>query len=196
VGGKWKAMLVEQPAGTKMPEVWRMAALMKMCPKEIKSMIDINWDTIQERYEVMREKVVVWATNALEKQGGAVPMDTGGVDGDWDGGGWEEEWQEGKDEVAPVYPNTRCYHCQGYGHMARECPQKGKGKGGEKGKERVKERRLAKEKGKRKAREVSREFARMVLEVTARAAWQAREGVKVLGTRELVGGVGRWGTRR
>ena len=39
----------------------------------------------------------------------------------------EYEW------VDAVYPTTRCYFCQGYGHMARECPAKSKGKGGAKG---------------------------------------------------------------
>ena len=47
------------------------------------------------------------ATNAAEKQGGAVPMEIGGVDGCWDDGGWEEEWYEGEDEVGAVSPNTR-----------------------------------------------------------------------------------------
>ena len=28
---------------------------------------------------------------------------------------------------------SQCYNCQGYGHLARECPSKGKGKGFEKG---------------------------------------------------------------
>ena len=71
-------------------------------------MIDISWDTIQERYEVMKEKVVVWATNAAEKQGGAVPMEIGGIDGGWEDGNWEEEWYDCEDEVGAVYPNTRC----------------------------------------------------------------------------------------
>ena len=38
-----------------------------------------------------------------------------------------DEW------VDAVYPTTRCYFCQACGHMARECPAKGKGKGGMKG---------------------------------------------------------------
>ena len=29
--------------------------------------------------------------------------------------------------------SNQCYNCQGYGHLARECPSKGKGKGFEKG---------------------------------------------------------------
>ena len=41
----------------------------------------------------------------------------------------EEEEEDWWDEVAAVYPMTKCYYCQGFGHMARECPKKGKGKG-------------------------------------------------------------------
>ena len=37
--GKWIKTMKEQSTGTSIPELWRMAALMKMCPKEIKKMI-------------------------------------------------------------------------------------------------------------------------------------------------------------
>ena len=74
---KWNQMMKDQPGGTNIPELWRMAALMKMCPKEIKHNIELSWDTIDEKYSVMREKVVMWATNAAEKEGGAVLMDVG-----------------------------------------------------------------------------------------------------------------------
>ena len=43
--------------------------------------------------------------------------------------------------VGAVYPQSKGYYCQGFGHFARECPMKGKvkgdkagGKGGDKGK--------------------------------------------------------------
>ena len=74
----------------------------------------------------------MWATNAAEKEGGTVLMDVGIVEG----GGCEEDEGEECHEyewVDAVYPTTRCYFCQGYGHMARECPAKSKGKGGAKG---------------------------------------------------------------
>ena len=60
----------------------------------------------------------------------------------------EEQEQEhtGADPAAWTRPGTgeqyvnafgkgasQCYNCQGYGHLARECPSKGKGKGFEKG---------------------------------------------------------------
>ena len=53
------------------------------------------------------------------------------MDGEWDDDGWDEGGEA--EAVDAVYPTTRCYHCQGYGHMARECPRKGKGKGDMKG---------------------------------------------------------------
>jgi hypothetical protein len=129
--GKWSKMMKEQPTGTSIPDLWKMAALMKMCPKEIKKMIDLSWDAIDEKYTVMRDKVMTWAMNKAEEMGGPVPMDVGGVDGEWDDDGWDEGGEA--EAVDAVYPTTRCYHCQGYGHMARECPRKGKGKGDMKG---------------------------------------------------------------
>ena len=74
---KLNQMMKDEPDGTIIPELWRMAALMKMCPKEIKHNIELNWDTIDEKYSLMIQKVVMWATNAAEKEGGAVPMDVG-----------------------------------------------------------------------------------------------------------------------
>ena len=63
--------------------------------------------------------------------GGVVPEAGWRLENEWDGEGWGEEGED--EEVGAVYPHTRCYHCQGYGHMARECPCKGKGKGDMKG---------------------------------------------------------------
>ena len=59
----------------------------------------------------------------LEEEGG------GDEEADW----WGCEVCYDGGEIGAVYPTTKCYNCQGYGHMARECPQKGKGKGDMKG---------------------------------------------------------------
>ena len=81
---------------------------------------------------------MTWAAGKAEEVG-PVPMeeawleDGGGGDGeaDW----WGCEVCDDGGGIGAVYPNTRCHHCQGYGHMPRECPQKvkGKGNGGMKG---------------------------------------------------------------
>ena len=60
---RWRTTL----GGTNIPELWSMAALMKMCPMEINHNIELSWDTIDEKYTVRREKVVMWATHAEEK---------------------------------------------------------------------------------------------------------------------------------
>ena len=41
-----------------------------------------------------------------------------------------EEETEGEWSVAGVWPTSQCHRCLGYGHFARECPTKGKGKRG------------------------------------------------------------------
>ena len=79
---------------------------------------------------------MTWATNKAEEMG-PVQMEM-----DW----LEEEGRDDREAdwrscevcddgggIGTVYANTRCYHYQGYGHMATECPQRGKRKEGYKG---------------------------------------------------------------
>ena len=127
---KWNQMMKDQPGGTNIPELWRMAALMKTCPKEVKHNIELSWYTIDEK-EIHDEGEGghVGHKRSGEEERRAVLMDVGIVEG---GGGEEDEEEECHEYewVDAVYPTTRCYFCQAYGHMARECPAKGKGKGG------------------------------------------------------------------
>ena len=53
------------------------------------------------------------------------PMDVGEVGG--------EDWGYEEDDIGAVNAWTKCHNCEGYGHMARECPSRGGGRGGYKG---------------------------------------------------------------
>ena len=54
-------------------------------------MIDLSWDSIDEQYKAMRDKVMMWAVNKAEEMGGPVPMDVEHVVDEWEGEGWGEE---------------------------------------------------------------------------------------------------------
>jgi hypothetical protein len=82
-------------------------------------------------YQEVKDKVRGMVSNKVAMDMGPAPMDIGGIHGrdeEWP----EEEWLE---DVGAVNADTKCYRCQGYGHMSRECAtkpaekDKGKGKG-------------------------------------------------------------------
>ena len=75
---RWKKLLAEFP-DIRIPDLLKMAALHALCPKEIKEILDLQWDEIGEDYQKMRGKVVAWATNRAEKKNGPVPMEIGQV---------------------------------------------------------------------------------------------------------------------
>ena len=97
---KWKRMEREQEKDIKIPKIWKMSAMLKLCPKEIVDMVELRWDEIGEEYERLKDRVIGWATTKAEKRGGPVPMDVGEIgdhyedeNGDW----WEIDY---------VYPGT------------------------------------------------------------------------------------------
>ena len=77
---KWKRMEREQAKDIKLPPTWKMAAMLKLCPKEIQDMVELRWDDIGEEYDKLKDRVVGWATTRAEKKGGAVPMEVGAID--------------------------------------------------------------------------------------------------------------------
>ena len=39
---KWKKMLRDQQ-DAKIPDMWKMSAMLKLCPKEIQDMVELRW---------------------------------------------------------------------------------------------------------------------------------------------------------
>ena len=74
------------------PIIMEIAAMLKLCHKEIQAMVELRWDEVGEKYEVCKDRVIGWATTKAEKtptRGGAVPMDVDGV-----AAGGEEDCEE------------------------------------------------------------------------------------------------------
>ena len=123
---KWKVMMSELGEGAKIPDLWRMSALLEICPKDVKEQMLLRLDEVGENYENLKVKVISYTSNKAEQSRGqketAVPMELDYVSGSemYD----EEEW----DDVDEVKRDRRCHNCGMMGHFARDCRTKGKGK--------------------------------------------------------------------
>ena len=53
----------------RVPDLWRMAALMELCPDEVQEQIYLHMEGIGENYEWMRQKIVTMATSKVERGG-------------------------------------------------------------------------------------------------------------------------------
>ena len=71
-------------------------------------------------FENLLEKIGVWVGNRVAMNEGVTPMDIGEV-------GWND-YNESEEHVDAVGAWSRCKRCDGWGHFARDCPSKGKGK--------------------------------------------------------------------
>ena len=111
----------------KIPDLWTMAALLRICPGDVKEQMQMRLDEIGEKYDILKEKILGWTANRVETEGddgGARPMDIGKV---------EEKESEDDWWTNAVESESLCHNCGGLGHYARNCP-KGGGKGGGKSK--------------------------------------------------------------
>ena len=120
---RWNRMAKEHK--DPLPVIWKMAALMELCPPEVQDMIYQNVDEVNEDYDKLKQKIVTWTSNKVANEG--VPMDIGRV-------GWHDDHDHDHDdfEISAIGQQTQCYNCGGWEHLSRECPSekkcKGKGK--------------------------------------------------------------------
>ena len=128
-------MMSELGGGAKIPDLWRMSALLEICPKDVKEQMLLRLDEVGENCENLKVKVISYTSNKAEQSRGqketAVPMEL-----DYYVSGSEIYEEEEWDDVDEVMRDRRCHNCGMMGHFLRDCRtrSKGKGKGKDEGK--------------------------------------------------------------
>ena len=86
---KWKVMMSELGDGVKIPDLWRMSALLEICPKDFKEQMLLRLDEVGGNYENLKVKVISYTSNKSEQARGqketVVPMELDYVSGEIDG---------------------------------------------------------------------------------------------------------------
>ena len=81
----WKVMMSELGEGAKIPDLWRMSALLEICPQDMKEQMLLRLDEVGENYENLKVKVTSYTSNKAEESRGqketAVPMELDYVSG-------------------------------------------------------------------------------------------------------------------
>ena len=67
---KWKKMMTELGADMKVPDLWRMAALLEICPKDVREQMHMRLDEVGESYDRLKEKILGWTANRVESERG------------------------------------------------------------------------------------------------------------------------------
>ena len=117
---KWKVMMPQLEEGAKIPDQWRMSALLEIRPKDVKEQMLLRLDDVGENYENLKVKVISYTSNKAEQS--RVPMELDYVSG------IEMYEEEGWDDVDEVRRDRRCHNCGMMGHFARDCRTRSKGK--------------------------------------------------------------------
>ena len=123
----WKGMMSELTRDAKIPDLWRMSALLETCPKDVMEQMLMRLYEIGENCENLKAKVIYCTTNKAEQARGGqretvVPMELDHVSG---GELYDEDWED----VDEVRGDKRCYNYGMMGRLARDCRMNGKGEG-------------------------------------------------------------------
>ena len=82
------------------PILWKMAALMELCPAHVQDVVYQTIDDVHEDCERLKQKILSWVSNKMSIRSGPVPMDIGRVDGG-----------DSTFEVDSVVNSSQCYNC-------------------------------------------------------------------------------------
>ena len=61
-------MMSELGGDAKLPDLWRMSALLELCPRDVKEQMMMRLDGIGENYENLKARVVSYTTKRLSKR--------------------------------------------------------------------------------------------------------------------------------
>ena len=125
---KWEDRVkrLEAQFGETVSDKMRMAIFTNIMPVAVQDYIYTHADK-ETKYVQLREKVQAMVSNKISVSTGPVPMDIGDVKGDHVDHGDDHFWDD--IEIDGVGNHDYCLRCGGYGHYARDCPTKSKGKG-------------------------------------------------------------------
>ena len=122
----------ELGGGAKIPDLWRMSALLEICPKDVKEHMLLRLDEVGKNCENLKVKVISYTSNKAEQSRGpkettAVPMELDYVSGSemYE----EEEW----DDVDEVRRDRRCHNCGNDGTLREGLQDERKGQRESKG---------------------------------------------------------------
>ena len=127
---KWEEKIkrLELQYKEKVSDGMKMAIFTNTMPAAIQDYIYTHADK-ETQYVQLREKVRAMIGNKMSMNSGPTPMDIGVLGrGEYDDHYHGDEYCSEDYEVDGINDDT-CRRCGGYGHYARECPTKGKGKG-------------------------------------------------------------------
>ena len=66
--GNWKAVISELGKDVKIPDLWRISALLEICPRDVKEQMLMRLDEVGENYDNFKAKVVSYTTNKTEQK--------------------------------------------------------------------------------------------------------------------------------
>ena len=100
---KWARMAAEHKET--LPVIWKMAALMELCPPDVQEVVYQNVDGVSEDYDKLKQRILAWAANKVANSVGPVPMDVGWVHNQ------QQDERVEQEDVGAVTMNTICHGC-------------------------------------------------------------------------------------